>query len=158
MKVKPEPSRFSGPRIGRPRRSCLSFSAAPLCAFFLSLCRATHQETTVKPCWFSAEGKINSVTSLQLLLQTSVRNHQTTAHTLKLRHLTSVFVVTAVCSKPKQAKPSDSHPKAFQDTFCLLSFPFCLRLIMCFSFFYDKLCYLKMFRWMWPCMTPLTSH
>lgn len=51
---------------------------------FPSPCRAIHQETTVKPCWSSAEGKINLVTSLQLLLQTSVRNHETTAHTLKL--------------------------------------------------------------------------
>lgn len=145
LKVKPKLSTFSWPRVGRHRRWFSAIlSRSSVC--FPSLCRATHRETTVKPCWCSAEGKINRVTSLQLLLQTSVRNHETTAHTLKLRDLTSVSVVTAVCPKPNQAKCSLTPTRRpFRTPFvcfhvCFVSFDF--------LFFYEK-CYLKMFSWMW---------
>lgn len=140
MKEKRKLSRFSWPRVSRHRRWFSAIlSRSSVC--FPSLCRATHQETTVKPCWCSAEGKINLVTSLQLLLQTSVRNHETTAHTLKLRDLTSVSIVTAVCPKPNQAKCSLTPTRRpFKTLFvcfhvCFVSFDF--------LFFYDK-CYLKM--------------
>lgn len=63
-------------------------SQPPLLVLFA--CRATHRETTVKPCWFSAEGRINFVTWLQLLLHTPVRNHETTAHTPKLTPYISI--------------------------------------------------------------------
>lgn len=46
----------------------LIFSYFLLCVFcFPFFFRVTHQETTVKPCWSSAEGKINTFTSLWLL-------------------------------------------------------------------------------------------
>lgn len=61
-----------------------------ICSYFL-LCvfcfpfffRVTHQETTVKPCWSSAEGKINTFTSLWLL-------HKKSLSRMKLRWLMSV--------------------------------------------------------------------
>lgn len=154
------PVRFCGwlnwTRVTRPPRCFLSFSAAPLCAF-PSLCRATHQETTVKLCWFSAEGKINFVTSLQPLLQTSV--WKTTRQPLRHWNCDTLRqYLLSLLSVPNQSKPSQvtPTPRPFKTLFvrshlCFLSFDFL------FLFFYDQVCYFKMFRLMWPCMSPLTS-
>lgn len=76
-------------------KTIFSINSSSFCVCFPSRFRVKLQETTAKPCWCFVEGKIKLVTSLQLLTQTSVKNHETSLLThVKLSWWTSVSVVT----------------------------------------------------------------
>lgn len=72
--------------------------------------RVTPQETTVKHCWCSAEGKIKPVTSLQLWK----KPREDPDPTVKLWWLASVSVVTVPNCCHSSAKPRDLWPPSRQ--------------------------------------------
>lgn len=89
-----------------------------VCFPFIS--RATPQETTVKPCWFSVEGKIKPLASV-------------TTKTRPLTESNQVWFNTTPTPQPNEATPCMTTFQHHEPAFCFQIYRPCLA-IRCVSF------------------------